>query len=393
MKKVPKANLIQGGGFIHKPVRGWLHSDLLIIKEGVTYSLRYVGCIEVNTSMKSLGFDTRSQVARECINRVCEASGMKTIDKSRQIDKKLAKHISSFPSLDHTGSNVSLTISSTSLKLVNLDSGQLIAVHDMPRISFASGGDTDTLDYVAYVAKDPNDYRACYVLECGGGLAQDVISTVGQAFELRFKQHQSNPSRIMKSFPINAKETERDYYNDLPGKVPPDVGPPPVPPLPSIVPSFSTLPNVHTSYLIDLNSDAAIFSNERGHDYVNDNITNTRDVFDMQPFTETNTLRSQLEREIWFHGPISRTEAEALIRKDGDFLVRESQATVGQYVLTGMQDNNTKHLLLVDPEGIVRTKDRMFESVSHLINYHCENSLPIISVESALFLRSPVPRQ
>lgn len=67
---------------------------------------------------------------------------MKTIDKSRQIDKKLAKHISSFPSLDHTGSNVSLTISSTSLKLVNLDSGQLIAVHDMPRISFASGGDT-----------------------------------------------------------------------------------------------------------------------------------------------------------------------------------------------------------------------------------------------------------
>ena len=27
--------------------------------------------------------------------------------------------------------------------------------------------------------------RACYVLECGGGLAQDVITTIGQAFELR----------------------------------------------------------------------------------------------------------------------------------------------------------------------------------------------------------------
>lgn len=46
----------------------------------------------------------------------------------------------------------------------------------------------DTLDFVAYVAKDPVNGRACFVLECGGGLAQDVITTMGQAFELRFKQ-------------------------------------------------------------------------------------------------------------------------------------------------------------------------------------------------------------
>ena len=55
----------------------------------------------------------------------------------------------------------------------------------MPNISFASGGDTDTLDFVAYVAKDRHNVRSCYVLECGGGLAQDVITTIGQAFELR----------------------------------------------------------------------------------------------------------------------------------------------------------------------------------------------------------------
>lgn len=37
------------------------------------------------------------------------------------------------------------------------------------------------------------------------------------------------------------REAERDYYNDLPGKVPPDIGPPPVPPLPHQ--GASTLPN------------------------------------------------------------------------------------------------------------------------------------------------------
>lgn len=37
------------------------------------------------------------------------------------------------------------------------------------------------------------------------------------------------------------READRDYYNDLPGKVPPDIGPPPVPPLPN---AASTLPNL-----------------------------------------------------------------------------------------------------------------------------------------------------
>lgn len=61
----------------------------------------------------------------------------------------------------------------------------------------------------------------------------------------------------------------------------------------------------------------------------------------------------QLTREPWYHGRISRKEAESLVQRDGDFLVRESQNTPGQYVLTGMKNNVRKHLLLVDPDGIV----------------------------------------
>lgn len=127
---------------------------------------------------------------------------------------------------------------------------------------------------------------------------------------------------------------------------------------------------------------------------------------------------AQLQNEIWFHGQISRAEAEKLLENDGDFLVRESPNSEAQFVLSGMQDNTKKHLLLIDPEGVVsilfndyfseifliflcynsifffqvRTKDRMFDSVSHLINFHCENALPIISSESALVLRVPIPR-
>lgn len=83
-------------------------------------------------------------------------------------------------------------------------------------------------DYVAYVAKDPINQRgeldcggssgpwawsravleghrysdtvtsaACHILECCEGLAQSVISTVGQAFELRFKQYLHSPPKAV----------------------------------------------------------------------------------------------------------------------------------------------------------------------------------------------------
>ncbi|OTF78100.1 SHC-transforming protein 1-like protein [Euroglyphus maynei] len=132
----------------------------------------------------------------------------------------------------------------------------------MPNISFASGGDTDTLDFAAYVAKDSRFERACFVLECEDGRAQEVITTIGQAFELRFNEFLkrnplSNERLVITSvfyengltiYVINRLEhihlntnnshktamdnsqitpmqriEDREYYNDLPGKIPPDI--------------------------------------------------------------------------------------------------------------------------------------------------------------------------
>ena len=104
-----------------------------------------------------------------------------------------------------------MTITSLWLKLSDLDSGKAVYVFEMPNISFASGGiviiflplsiyifslnclfnnfkklgDPYLQDYVAFVAKSKTLNRACYVMECKGGIAQDVIMTIGQAFELR----------------------------------------------------------------------------------------------------------------------------------------------------------------------------------------------------------------
>ncbi|XP_048338371.1 SHC-transforming protein 2-like, partial [Sphaerodactylus townsendi] len=111
----------------------------------------------------------------------------------------------------------------------------------------------------------------------------------------------------------------------------------------------------------------------------------TKDLFDMRPFEDALKLHEsmsacgaggsppiedqwpspptrkapiaptedQLKQEPWYHGKMSRRDAEKLLQMDGDFLVRDSITNPGQYVLTGMHNGQPKHLLLVDPEGVV----------------------------------------
>ena len=211
------------------------------------------------------------------------------------------------------------------------------------------------------------------MLECSGGLAQDVITTIGQAFELRFKEFlRKSGSNKPPPLPSLAhsnllRPDDPEYYNDLPGKEPP---------------SFSQS-GAQTSNLIDLSADLSPLPPPLRPEYVNTDTERTsrhpRDPFDMSPFsvcppggglgglaglgcglpspslTQPPSQRSLLALEDWYHGPISRLEAEQLLRQDGDFLVRESHQTPGQFVLTGMQGQSRKHLLLVDPQGVVRS--------------------------------------
>uniref|UniRef100_A0A8C6TVJ6 SHC-transforming protein 1 n=1 Tax=Neogobius melanostomus TaxID=47308 RepID=A0A8C6TVJ6_9GOBI len=400
------------GSFVNKPTRGWLHSDNVVSTSGVSYSVRYMGCVEVLQSMRALDFNTRTQVTREAISVVCEAvPGAKGAQRRRKVHTTLDMH----GNLQFAGMTISLTISTSSLNLLASDCKQIIANHHMQSISFASGGDPDTAEYVAYVAKDPVNQRACHILECSEGLAQEVISTIGQAFELRFKQYLKNPPKLvtphdrMAPFDGSAWEEEDDepppppdvpYYNNFPGKQPPpggliDMRTRPGATLPYGQPGQT---DIHKQPLPPLPVGAKEAANGNAH----------RDAFDMKPFddalgvsghsgssssTTAPPLVEQLQCETWFHGSLSRREAERLLTRDGDFLVRESGTTPGQYVLTGQQGGQPKHLLLVDPEGVVRTKDHRFESVSHLISYHMDNRLPIVSAGSEVCLQQPVERR
>ncbi|KAM6435694.1 SHC-transforming protein 1 isoform 1-T1 [Liasis olivaceus] len=441
------------GSFVNKPTRGWLHRDDKVMGSGVSYLVRYMGCVEVLQSMRALDFSTRTQVTREAIGLVCEAvPNTKGAVRRRKPCGRALNSILGKTNLKFAAMPITLTISTSSLNLMASDCKQIIANHHMQSISFASGGDPDTAEYVAYVAKDPVNHRACHILECPEGLSQDVISTIGQAFELRFKQYLKNPPKLvtphdrMAGFDSSAWDEEDDpppdhqYYNDFPGKEPP---------LGGMVDlrlrdgaAAAQTPNNLGATLPVGQVAAGDYESKKPHSvaqgrdrcspgrteffvdpsYVNvqnmekmqpgvpgvtSNGSVQRDLFDMKPFEDAlrappapvpsshppATMEEQLRREPWYHGQMSRKESEKLLQANGDFLVRESTTTPGQYVLTGLQGGQPKHLLLVDPEGVVRTKDHRFESVSHLISHHMDNRLPIISAGSELCLQQPVERR
>ncbi|XP_070271661.1 SHC-transforming protein 2 isoform X2 [Myotis yumanensis] len=458
---------IRKGSFIHKPAHGWLHPDARVLGPGVSYIVRYMGCIEVLRSMRSLDFNTRTQVTREAINRLHEAvPGVRGSWKKKAPNKALASILGK-SNLRFAGMSIAVSISTDGLNLSVPATRQIIANHHMQSISFASGGDTDMTDYVAYVAKDPINQRACHILECCEGLAQSVISTVGQAFELRFKQYLHSPPKVVvpperltgleESAWGDEEDMEHNYYNSIPGKEPP---------LGGLVDSRLTLTQPCALGAVGAVSQGASPPRRDTHglhwelgpsappgdgyvqadaqgprDYEDHLYVNTqgldaseplqpedspkKDLFDMRPFEDALKLHEcsvaagaaaslpledqwpspptrrapiapteeQLRQEPWYHGQMSRRAAEKLLRADGDFLVRDSVTNPGQYVLTGMHAGQPKHLLLVDPEGVVRTKDVLFESISHLIDYHLQNGQPIVAAESELHLRGVVKRE
>ncbi|NXY78666.1 SHC2 protein, partial [Glareola pratincola] len=500
------------GSFIRKPAQGWLHPDERVMGPGVSYIVRYMGCIEVLRSMRSLDFNTRTQVTR-----YGPTVPLSCTPKPPGAPPSCPGRSPSWgPSnLRFAGMSIAVNISVDGLNLMIPTTRQaraIIANHHMQSISFASGGDTDTTDYVAYVAKDPINQRACHILECCEGLAQSVISTVGQAFELRFKQYLHSPPKVLtrphrralgaeeSAWGEDEEAAEHDYYNSIPGKEPPPGGlidsrlrhgavqghvhaqpsgsGPPSQVSPSgcyrpcrggprqVPPDTLTVSSPQGGFAArrdqsshpgppwDLESQGQPcdgYLQADGHplgprDYEEHMYVNTqsldawepeaaatargaleespkKDLFDMRPFEDALKLHEciagggssppiedqwpspptrkapvapteeQLRREPWYHGKMSRRDAERLLQTDGDFLVRDSLTNPGQYVLTGMHSGQPKHLLLVDPEGVVRTKDVLFESISHLISHHRQNEQPIVAAESELHLRQVVRRK
>ncbi len=124
------------------PTKTWIHSDDKM-QDGIIYNVKYVGRIEINESMKSLNFETRTQVARESIRRVTEAAKLLVIPRRhrKNNEDQLNQILSPSCNIDYTGLNVALQINVQCLKVTYNETNERFLRHTMQNISFACGGD------------------------------------------------------------------------------------------------------------------------------------------------------------------------------------------------------------------------------------------------------------
>ncbi|NXE89340.1 BCAR3 protein, partial [Menura novaehollandiae] len=122
-------------------------------------------------------------------------------------------------------------------------------------------------------------------------------------------------------------------------------------------------------------------------------------------------LKKELEEELqlssedlrshaWYHGRIPRQVAEGLIQRDGDFLIRDSLSSPGNFVLTCQWKNTSQHFkinktVLRLNEAYCRVQYQFelesFDSIPGLVRYYVGNRTPI-SKQSGAIIFQPINR-
>ncbi|XP_067275595.1 SH2 domain-containing adapter protein F isoform X4 [Pseudorasbora parva] len=93
-----------------------------------------------------------------------------------------------------------------------------------------------------------------------------------------------------------------------------------------------------------------------------------------------------LESQFWYHGAISRTDAEALLRlcKEASYLVRNSETSKNDFSLSLKSSQGFMHMKLSrtkDSKYVLGQNSCLFDSVPEIIHFYSSRKLPIKGAE------------
>ncbi|XP_025026438.1 SH2 domain-containing protein 3C isoform X1 [Python bivittatus] len=103
---------------------------------------------------------------------------------------------------------------------------------------------------------------------------------------------------------------------------------------------------------------------------------------------------SDLRSHAWYHGRIPREVSESLVQRNGDFLIRDSLTSLGDYVLTCRWRNEPLHfkinkVMVKSGEGRTHIQylfeQESFDNVPALVRFYVGNRKPVSEQSSAIF--------
>ncbi|KAM9488151.1 SH2 domain-containing adapter protein E [Clarias gariepinus] len=103
-----------------------------------------------------------------------------------------------------------------------------------------------------------------------------------------------------------------------------------------------------------------------------------------------------LELQSWYHGGVSRQEAEAQLQncKEASFLVRDSESANSKYSIALKTSQGCVHIIVAQTKECGYTLDQsscVFPSIPEVVHHYCTQRLPFTGAEH-MTLQHPVPR-
>ncbi|XP_026173593.1 SH2 domain-containing adapter protein E isoform X2 [Mastacembelus armatus] len=106
-----------------------------------------------------------------------------------------------------------------------------------------------------------------------------------------------------------------------------------------------------------------------------------------------------LEKQSWYHGSVSRQQAEAQLQRcrEASFLVRDSESGTSKYSIALKTSQNCVHIIVAQTKsskGLAYTLDQsscVFSNIPELVQHYCTHRLPFTGAEH-MTLQHPVPR-
>ncbi|XP_060937053.1 SH2 domain-containing adapter protein E [Limanda limanda] len=106
-----------------------------------------------------------------------------------------------------------------------------------------------------------------------------------------------------------------------------------------------------------------------------------------------------LEKQSWYHGSVSRQQAEAQLQRsrEASFLVRDSESGTSKYSIALKTSQSCVHIIVAQTKsskGLGYTLNQsscIFSSIPELVHHYCTHRLPFTGAEH-MTLQQPVPR-
>ncbi|XP_016376099.1 SH2 domain-containing adapter protein E [Sinocyclocheilus rhinocerous] len=103
-----------------------------------------------------------------------------------------------------------------------------------------------------------------------------------------------------------------------------------------------------------------------------------------------------LEKQSWYHGSVSRQEAESQLQhcREASFLVRDSESATSKYSIALKTSQGCVHIIVAQTKECGYTLEKsscVFPSIPEVVHHYCTQRLPFTGAEH-MTLQHPVPR-